>query len=462
MQNLLENRDSILNLSEDHIFRKLFESSVEGMIILDKQGIIITANPSCLKMFGYEKEELTNKPIEKLFLTGYQVFYRTDENSNIKPILDGLHKKKEIFPVSVSISQAMMETEHFVIGFLVDVTERIMAEQERTQFSRIFDESLNEIYILDTDSWKFLSVNKGALHHLGYTLDEMKKMTILDINPVLSEKEIKELIYPLETGMKNKVQFESVRIRKNGSTYPVEASIQFTNFFSKKAFLIIAMDTTDRKSVQQKLMSAIVSGQEKERKRIAKELHDGLGQYLSAANYNIDTLGFQMKGDTKKEKTVLIIRRIIENSIEELRSISRNLHPRVLENQGLPKAIEGLCESIGSSKELKIQTHIDDLDTRLTDSLEIGLFRIAQELLNNMLKHSKAKNVNLQLVRHSDSLLLLVEDDGIGFESSELVKPGFEGSGIRNITTQSKALNGTCHFDSSPGNGTSVTIEIPL
>ena len=209
-------------------------------------------------------------------------------------------------------------------------------------------------------------------------------------------------------------------------------------------------------------MSAIVTGQEKERKRIAKELHDGLGQYLSAANYNLDTLEFQTKADARQKKTVLSVRRIIENAIEELKAISRNLHPRVLENQGLSGAITTLCETIGSSNNLKIQTHIDDFEPRLPYPMEMGLYRIVQELVNNMLKHARAKEVNLQLVRHRNSLLLLMEDDGVGFQTSGLNEYKFEGLGIRNIITQVKALNGIYHFDSSPGKGTSITIEIPF
>ena len=208
--------EPISNLAEDHIFRKLFEFSVEGMIILDRQGVILNANPSCLAMFGYEKEELIGESVEKLFPSGYKVFYPVDGETNIagKPILNGRHSSKETFPVSVSISCARTEAENLVIGFLIDLTERVKAEQGHAQFSRIFDESLNEIYILDACSWEFLTVNKGALLHLGYTLEEMRQMTIFDINPTLSRREIEEITYPLKVGITDKIQFETTRLRK--------------------------------------------------------------------------------------------------------------------------------------------------------------------------------------------------------------------------------------------------------
>jgi len=152
---------------------------------------------------------------------------------------------------------------------------------------------------------------------------------------------------------------------------------------------------------------------------------------------------------------------LVDYAVQETKAISQNLMPAALENYGLEKTLITLSEKISLSSKVTINFHSFNLDKRFKKNIEIGLYRIAQELTNNALKHSNAQEINIQLIQHKTSILLMVEDDGVGFEA---VEEGniMTGSGLNNIITRVKSLHGTFSIDSSPGNGTIATVEIPL
>lgn len=212
---------------------------------------------------------------------------------------------------------------------------------------------------------------------------------------------------------------------------------------------------------QQELRSkAIIETEEKERTRIARELHDSVGQHLSAIKLNLSNLESTLDLKTEQEKTMLSNAiSIIDDSVKEVRGVSHNMLPNVLLEGGLEKAVREFLSRMDSSGMLKIEFEVHQLEGRLESTVEIILFRVLQELMNNILKHSHATQVHVQLIQHDEELTLMVEDNGMGFNTNESQNKGI---GLSNIESRITFLNGTIDIDSTPQKGTTVSIEIPM
>ncbi len=197
-----------------------------------------------------------------------------------------------------------------------------------------------------------------------------------------------------------------------------------------------------------KAIHAMLSGEEKERKRIAEDLHDRVGSMLSAAKLQVETNNHHLA-------------KLLDETAEEVRRVSHNLETKVLNSFGLGAALKDLADKIGSSNQVTFDLHLLDLDERLNYQVEIYTYRIVQELVSNALRHSKATEIITQVNRIDHQLLVMVEDNGVGFSTLKM-RESHSGMGLKNINSRVGELEGSLHIDSVPGKGTTVTVEIPI
>ncbi|MEM7372598.1 MAG: sensor histidine kinase [Bacteroidota bacterium] len=206
---------------------------------------------------------------------------------------------------------------------------------------------------------------------------------------------------------------------------------------------------------QQKGLAAVIQAQEEERKRIAKDLHDGIVQQLGGLK-----LGLQKVLSSNRDSDAKKMIRILDDSTQELRELSHQMMPRALSELGLIPALEDMLEN--SLAHSPITYHFETFGIQQTDrfkeSIEISLYRIVQELINNVIKHSGASEVNIQLLKTTANLALIVEDNGKGFKQS----PSKSGIGLMNISSRLDTINGQVNYEASPEGGTLATIHIPL
>lgn len=212
---------------------------------------------------------------------------------------------------------------------------------------------------------------------------------------------------------------------------------------------------------QQELRSkAVIAAEENERTRIARELHDGVGQHLSAVKLNLSNLQSVLHLKNEHEKTLMDnALAIVDDSVKEVRWVSHNMIPGTLLKEGLETAIRDFLNRIPTSGKLKIEFEAHQLSSKLESTTEIILYRVVQEAINNIIKHAKANSVNIQFIQHEQELILMIEDNGIGFDPNSLKN---EGIGLKNIHSRIAYLNGSVDIDSKPQRGTTLTIEIPL
>ncbi|MFD2553310.1 sensor histidine kinase [Sphingobacterium tabacisoli] len=203
---------------------------------------------------------------------------------------------------------------------------------------------------------------------------------------------------------------------------------------------------------QLKVTKALLEGEERERQRIGRDLHDGLGGTLAGIHIQLSESQQQRQGPTLDRAITQL-----EGSIAEIRRIARNMVPENLFHKGLDTALRDLCISF-STTETQIEYQSSGLSDNLSNSIQTNLYRIVQELLSNALRHGKAKNIIVQCIQNEDTLLLTVEDDGLGFDTQN--KQNFQGIGLKNIQSRVNYMQGQYAIESAPGQGTTINIEI--
>ncbi len=208
-------------------------------------------------------------------------------------------------------------------------------------------------------------------------------------------------------------------------------------------------------------INALIEGQEKERKRIAEDLHDNIGSVLATLKLHFDNL--QINREKKKfnqDELFQKTEKLIDEAYFKVRSIAHAKNAGVIANQGLLVGIQMMAEKITSANTIKIDVIHFGLSKRIENSLEIGVFRIIQELITNILKHAEAKNTTINISQYENTLHIIVEDDGKGFDYK---KTEFKnGMGLNSIKTRIVHLKGTFNIDSTIGKGTSILINIPI
>lgn len=212
---------------------------------------------------------------------------------------------------------------------------------------------------------------------------------------------------------------------------------------------------------ESQVYNAMVEGQEEERKRIAADLHDRLGSMLSTVKLMFSDLNAkidanQSQQDHKLEK----ITGVLDEAVAEVRKISHNLSTGMLVDFGLSKAVEAMCASMDATANLRCHFQQHGNNERIPTQVEVGVYRIIQEAVTNIIKHAKATSIHVQFNQTKEELMVCIEDNGRGFDIEQL--PQNTGIGLKNMQQRATVMNGKLHIESSKGKGTMVIIEIPL
>jgi signal transduction histidine kinase len=210
---------------------------------------------------------------------------------------------------------------------------------------------------------------------------------------------------------------------------------------------------------QQLAAAAVMEGEEKERQRIAKDLHDGVGQMMSAAKMNLSAFEHDMQFQNPEHR--LSFERIIsliDESVKEVRTVSHQMMPNMLLKSGLAKAVAEFLDKI-DQRIIKVNLYTEGLNERIEENSEIVLYRVMQECVNNVIKHSAATQLDISLIKDKDGVSVTIEDNGKGFDKNQMQEDA--GMGLKNMKARIEYLHGTIDFDTAPGKGTLVAIHLP-
>ena len=353
---------------------------------------------------------------------------------------------------------------------------RLSTAQEKNGKIKEALASINQAYELTRASGEINSLakiteimsrlySKTGNYAAAYKFEVMSSALKDSLKNEATEKAIAQMQVKYETEKKDiEIEKQALQIRKKRTQLLFAA-------FSIVAIIIIAVLLYLRYRLKQKALlnailleeqnernKAIIEAEEKERVRIARELHDGIGQQLSAAKMNLSA--FEQKVSATEKDSFNVVVQLVDDAVKEVRSVSHNMMPNALIKQGLISAVRDFINKMQPASGLKISLEIYGMEERLESTRETVLYRILQECVNNIIRHAHASAVSIHIVKHDKELSVLIEDNGKGFDHKKVNQ--FEGIGLKNIISRVQFLNGTVDFDSTIGKGTTVNISIPV
>ncbi len=211
---------------------------------------------------------------------------------------------------------------------------------------------------------------------------------------------------------------------------------------------------------RQRRLSALIDGQELERRRLSRELHDGLGQVLVAVKHNVETLIMTPDPKTQKQFYKDHTMELISDAISEVKRISYDLLPTILNDFGLSAALEKMADRLSEDTDINISFYSTDMEGRMKPDMEINFFRIAQEAVNNAVKYSNPKEIQIQFIHNKKGLKLSIKDDGKGFDVEKLKKG--PGHGLFNMHERASVIAAKLTIVSQKDRGTSVVLQFPI
>lgn len=492
----------------NNIFRLLSEAVAEGIIVVNEEQIIVASNGKADLMFGYEANDLMGESLNVLIPLKFHPnhesyvknFIAKQERRPMGQDLD-LHGKKKDgtqFPVEVGLNSFQIYGNTYVMALIRDITEREKSKEELKHWFNIFDESLNEIYVFSVDTFCFLNVNHGARNNLGYDMDELRKMTPVDLKPEFDAPGFKKLLAPLLNDNEEKLVFETLHKRKDGSFYPVEAHLQISELGNKKVCVAIILDITERRSYTENLERTVAERTEQLENALIKEKELGelKTKFLSLVSHEFKTplsgiltsttlLGKYTEGEQqeKRDKHLHTIKgkvKYLNNIINDFLSVERLETGKVnykFSTFPLSKVInEVVYDSNMLLKEGQKIVYPKNIDDIILEFDEKILVLILSNLIHNAIKYSPENtNIDIRATRKKEMLTIAIIDKGMGipetdqkfifdryFRAGNALLTQGTGIGLSIVKRHLTNLGGTISFRSKENKGTTFTAQIPL
>jgi len=380
--------------------------------------------------------------------------------------LKGTHRWCEIYVVPFKNVEGAIVS---ALGVTRDITERKKADLalrlSEEKYRTLIEQAADAIALFDA-SGKILEANTSASKLLGYTKDELSAMSLTDI---LLEEEIRDnpVQYDELSAGLSTVKLRRMR-RKDGSVVVTEVRSQQ---LPDGRFLSVVRDMTDRIKAEEelklsykavrKLTAHLQDIREEERTNIAREIHDELGQQLTVLKMDVSWLNKKFQGtDEKVNQRLKELLEMLDDTVKSVRRISSQLRPSLLDDLGLTAAMEWQLSEFEKRAGIKTKFDAPEQEIDLSDATKTALFRIFQESLTNVARHSKAKKLSVILKRDDHNFILSIIDDGKGFDKNKIAEK--RTLGILGMKERSSMIGGTYEINSTPGAGTSVIVSVPL
>lgn len=372
-------------------------------------------------------------------------------------------KREELEKINLNLDQLVKdrtaELEELNSELKREIEEKNEAQETQKRLVQVIEQAKDHILITNTKG-VIEYANPELLNAVGYVKEEvLGKTPRIFKSGIQSESFYKKL---WETIIRGEVFInEFLNRKKNGELYNAEEIIMPLKDSDGKIthFASIGRDITEKKEYEKEMIQT----QENERERISRELHDGLGQTITALKFAVGSLSNNENKEFINETTISDIKKQMEEMTKEIRNISFNLMPSILGDYGLKAALSKMIKNTLINSELDITLFFDEKLERFEKSLEIGLYRIIQEALNNTIKHAKATRIRIDVRQEGSNIVLKVIDNGIGSTTTFLKDNAMHtGQGLRNMKQRALMLNGIFEMKSRKNKGTQIIIKTPI
>jgi PAS domain S-box-containing protein len=459
--------------TSDLRYRALIEQASDPIMITDDKGNFLEANSSLCKLFGYSKEELLELNIASL-LDPEELKEAPIQFAALaagQPVLRDrrmVHKDGTIIEVESNVKRT---PDGRLLAIARDITERKKAAKEILREKEILNSIINSlpgVFLIREIHGKILRWNRQLEIISGYSAAEIPELPAYhffeDENKQYMRQRVERLM------REGKSSSEVVAVSKSGHRVPFFLTAMMMPIEEKSCLLVIGIDITERKKAEEELQRAneqlrhlsahLHQVREEERKRIALEIHDELGQQLTALKMDLSWALNKSSSEGRVFDKLSGMNKLIDQTIVTVRRISSELRPSILDDLGLADAL--IWQSIEFEKRYHIisRFYCPVTDLNINSSVVTALFRIYQESLTNVARHSQAKTVLGSLKMENDHLVLQVTDDGKGFD------PQATGNkvtfGLMGIKERTLMMGGEYSILSGPDKGTVITVSVPI
>lgn len=471
---ILRTRGDVALKESARLYREIFTQSSDAISLRDLEGNIIEANPAACELTGYPPEELVGMNFAQLLTPEGFDSSQQRQQALLQGAPDPEHYVADLIRkdgqrrVIESVS-ALLRREDEPYGVIVivrDITarqrmQRRLREREKT-FRAMAEQSSDGILIADNDG-KYVYANAGASEITGYELAELLEMHQTDIVHAGDIPFIEERAELRQRGVHLARQFESTFVGKGGRLIPVEIVEAKTQWDGLDTVQTIFRDIGERKRLKSYVLE-VTRALEEERKRIARELHDDTIQSLAVLALDIQgVIKANRSTGASPEITARLedLRQRCSGIADGVRRYTYKLRPAVLDQMGLIAALEQLTGEMQDESGVIGQLEATGEERRLSADLELGLFRIVQEALQNVRKHARARRVWVRVNFSDTGVSLDVSDNGRGFQVPQIEDLTGQGKlGLLGIQERVSLFGGRLKVISSPGQGTTLSIEV--
>jgi len=479
-------------------FRSISENSADAIFISDRQGNFTYVNKRSCQLLAYTKKELLTMNI--FMLSGKEDAPENEkrfkillENGYLVTEIDLRKKDGHFIPVELN---AVILPDGMVHGSCRDITQRKGNEQIIKRFSRIIEESLNEIFLFDSETLKFIQVNNAALHNLGYSMEEMKKLTPLDIKPKLNPEQFTHLINPLLSNEKQKITFETVHQRKDKTQYPVEVHLQLLQFDKERLFTAIIADITERKAAENaiKKLNAELESRVKQRTLQLQEANKELEAFAYSVSHDlhaplrgisgftrilVEEYGSKLDDEGNRICSVILNNtRKMGQLIDDILRFSRLGRSKIIKNPiDMNLLVNSVYHELTTEAERNhIQMRTETLGKAYADKELIH--QVWMNLLSNTIKFSSGVDkpeISITCKQDADQMIYCVKDNGTGFNRKHADKlfqvfqrlhseKEFPGTGVGLAIVQRiiQRHGGKVWAESEPGKGAAFYFSLPV
>ncbi len=456
----------------------------EAVIATDSEGRISFLNPIAAALTGWGVAEALNQPIgnvlklinEKSGMTADNEVLRVLKEKQILAVANHVELvTRDGREVSVEHSAApIFAGEEEVIGVVLvfrDVSERRQQQIETAEQAALLELTQDSVFVIDMEG-VVLFWSRGAEAMLGYTKAQATGRIAHEL--LCTEFPVPFSAIRAELMRVGHWEGDLIKTAQDGRRVVVSGrwALQWGKRDQAPRVLVINSDITERKRgeesliLQKEQMRALAERlqwvREEDRKKVARELHDQIGQILTAVKMDMTWMSRHLP----KSEVALLDRitesiQLINDGVKAVRTICSGLRPGVLDDLGLAAAIEWQASEFTSRNGVPCQVTVPPVDLHLDGDRATATFRIFQECLTNVIRHAQAESVRVTLCQEEDGILLVVEDDGIGFSEARLSN-SLESLGVLGMKERAQFCGGDVRISSSPGNGTTVTVRVPL
>jgi PAS domain S-box-containing protein len=459
-------------IEKERNYQEIFNATSEAIVIINANNSeIVDLNQAAIDLLEYSAKNVLSEP--KVVNTNHPFLLKHEKVLEYlqKAIDDGFvvfewqsHKsnEKEIW-TEISMKRTILDGKLKIIAVLRDISERKKAQeliiQSEVRFRSIIQYLTDIIWIVDENiSVQFES--PSSWHTLGYEPGQLLGKSGLDI---IHPEDLAIVISELNKVLLKKNDFLPTEIRlKHALGHWITLEVIANNMIDHPAIhgiILTGRDITERRHLEKKVLDAIISTEEREREKFARNLHDELGPLLSSIKMYVNSI----KPINDKEKQDFIInqlKNILTEVIRSTKELSNDLSPHVLTNYGIVAALEWFINQLKPYILVKFESNFKD--TRLAGNCELSLYRIIKELINNTLKHARATEITIQLHLVLNSIHLLYTDNGKGFQDNWNQNYEIKGMGMSSIISRCRSLNATNKFFNNAPNGMSFVMEFHL